>query len=278
MSSRLGNLPLNAKITLSLTFLLLMSLGVGTVSWRNLRTIEETGRWDRHTREVLQNIDRAVLAMINRESGLRGFLLSGEASFLGPYRSGAAEFAAVLDRTGRLVADNPAQRERLDALAGLEQRWTGEIAARAIRMMEEPATRAEAQRVEGSGAGKALMDAIRAKAAEMAEVEQALLAQRREAAAAAAQASRIASLVGLGAMIVAAGLSLLLLHLGVTRPIRGMIAVMDRLARRDLAVKIPGAGRRDEIGAMAGAVQVFKDGLIRAKALEEETALARASA
>jgi methyl-accepting chemotaxis protein len=35
---------------------------------------------------------------------------------------------------------------------------------------------------------------------------------------------------------------------------------------------IPGAGRRDEIGGMADAVQVFKDGLIRARALEEETA------
>ncbi|TGD97593.1 MCP four helix bundle domain-containing protein, partial [Methylobacterium nonmethylotrophicum] len=66
--------------------------------------------------------------------------------------------------------------------------------------------------------------------------------------------------------------------LGVARPIARMTDAMGRLARHDLAVEVPGAGRRDEIGAMAAAVQVFKDGLIRAKALEEETALARASA
>ncbi len=66
--------------------------------------------------------------------------------------------------------------------------------------------------------------------------------------------------------------------LGIARPIARMTAAMGRLAGNDLAVAIPGAGRRDEIGAMAAAVQVFKDGLIRARALEEETVLARASA
>ncbi|WP_264831269.1 hypothetical protein, partial [Klebsiella aerogenes] len=43
-------------------------------------------------------------------------------------------------------------------------------------------------------------------------------------------------------------------------------------------MSIPGSGRRDEIGAMAGAVQVFKDNLIRSRALEEEASLARAGA
>ena len=41
---------------------------------------------------------------------------------------------------------------------------------------------------------------------------------------------------------------------------------------------IPHQGARTEIGTIADAVQVFKDGLIRMRALEEETALARAGA
>ncbi|RVU15106.1 methyl-accepting chemotaxis protein [Methylobacterium oryzihabitans] len=65
---------------------------------------------------------------------------------------------------------------------------------------------------------------------------------------------------------------------GVVRPIDRMTQAMARLAGGDTAFPIPYARRRDEIGAMAGAVQVFKDNLIRTRALEEETALARASA
>jgi methyl-accepting chemotaxis protein len=50
---------------------------------------------------------------------------------------------------------------------------------------------------------------------------------------------------------------------------------MRRLARSDLAVVIEGQDRRDEIGLMAGAVQVFKENALRATVLEAEAAAAR---
>ncbi|URD39530.1 methyl-accepting chemotaxis protein [Methylobacterium tardum] len=61
-------------------------------------------------------------------------------------------------------------------------------------------------------------------------------------------------------------------------PLKRLREVMGQLAEGDASATIPGTDRRDEIGAMAGAVQVFKDNLIQARRLEEETALARASA
>ncbi|TWA67177.1 methyl-accepting chemotaxis protein [Azospirillum brasilense] len=53
----------------------------------------------------------------------------------------------------------------------------------------------------------------------------------------------------------------------VARPIVALTAIMDRLAKRDLVVAVEGGDRQDEIGAMARAVQVFKDGLIEAERL-----------
>ncbi|NKC31038.1 methyl-accepting chemotaxis protein [Falsiroseomonas selenitidurans] len=53
----------------------------------------------------------------------------------------------------------------------------------------------------------------------------------------------------------------------VVRPIGQMTAAMRRLAARELDIAVPMLGRRNEIGAMAGAVQVFKDGLIEADRL-----------
>ncbi|WP_375273783.1 methyl-accepting chemotaxis protein [Methylorubrum thiocyanatum] len=66
--------------------------------------------------------------------------------------------------------------------------------------------------------------------------------------------------------------------LGVSRPIGRMSAAMRRLAGGDTASPIPYGRRGDEIGEMAAAVGVFRDSMIRTRALEEETALARASA
>ncbi|KIL97066.1 Methyl-accepting chemotaxis protein [Paramagnetospirillum magnetotacticum MS-1] len=57
---------------------------------------------------------------------------------------------------------------------------------------------------------------------------------------------------------------------GITRPLAEMTFDMTKLAEGDKGVPINGLERRDEIGAMARAVEIFKEGLIRADHLEEE--------
>ncbi len=53
----------------------------------------------------------------------------------------------------------------------------------------------------------------------------------------------------------------------VVRPLQSMTGVMGRLVNRDLNALVTGSERGDEIGAMARAVQVFRDGLIEADRL-----------
>ncbi len=62
----------------------------------------------------------------------------------------------------------------------------------------------------------------------------------------------------------------------ISRPIQRMAAAMRRLAAHDLAVDIPGAGRGDEIGEMAGAVTVFRDTMIEGDRLVETQRAAEA--
>ncbi len=57
---------------------------------------------------------------------------------------------------------------------------------------------------------------------------------------------------------------------GLARPITRMTGAMRTLADGDLDTVIPDQDRGDEIGNMAGAVQVFKDNAIRVKTLEAE--------
>ncbi len=80
-----------------------------------------------------------------------------------------------------------------------------------------------------------------------------------------------------GALALAAMLCILaggLIIAGVSRPVMRITEVMRRLAGHDLKVEIEGADRKDEIGHMAAAVQVFKDSMIKA----DELALAQRAA
>jgi methyl-accepting chemotaxis protein len=67
-----------------------------------------------------------------------------------------------------------------------------------------------------------------------------------------------------------AALMALLISRAIGRPIVAMTKAMDALVAGDTHVAVPATGRRDEIGRMAAAVQVFKDNLIRTHALEEQ--------
>jgi len=58
----------------------------------------------------------------------------------------------------------------------------------------------------------------------------------------------------------------------VTHPVRGMVGAMRALAEGDLSGEIPGFDRRDEIGAMAKAVQVFRETAEHTRELEAKNA------
>jgi methyl-accepting chemotaxis protein len=63
---------------------------------------------------------------------------------------------------------------------------------------------------------------------------------------------------------------------GVIRPIIKMTGAMQRLANGELDGEIPSLGRKDEVGAMATALQVFKDNSLRVQAMETaQTSAAR---
>ncbi|MBY0431036.1 MAG: HAMP domain-containing protein, partial [Rhodospirillales bacterium] len=61
---------------------------------------------------------------------------------------------------------------------------------------------------------------------------------------------------------------------GITRPVRAMTAIMSRLASGDTAITVPALRHRDEVGAMARAVEVFREAAIAKRRMEEEQAQA----
>src|SRR5947207_760650 len=77
----------------------------------------------------------------------------------------------------------------------------------------------------------------------------------------------------IGAVLFALGLGVvtaIYVNRGITGPLAGMTSAMKLLASGDLETVIPAIGRRDEIGHMAEAVGIFKEGMIVARRLENE--------
>jgi methyl-accepting chemotaxis protein len=76
-------------------------------------------------------------------------------------------------------------------------------------------------------------------------------------------------ILGACAILAAAALLAFLLGRGMSRPLTAITDVMNGLSSGDTDVTIPGGDRKDELGSMAGAVDVFRRNMIEARTLRE---------
>jgi methyl-accepting chemotaxis protein len=96
-----------------------------------------------------------------------------------------------------------------------------------------------------------------------------------EAASASSQRNLI---IGASAILAAAALLAFLLGRGMSRPLTAITDVMNRLSSGDTDVTIPGGDRKDELGSMAGAVDVFRRNMIEARTLRDAQEAAKQQA
>jgi methyl-accepting chemotaxis protein len=84
-----------------------------------------------------------------------------------------------------------------------------------------------------------------------------------------AASSRRNLILGTVAILAGAIVLAFLLGRGLSRPLTAITAIMNRLSSGDTEVKIPGSDRRDELGTMAKAVDVFRHNMIESRSMRE---------
>lgn len=274
---RLTDLRIANKLILAFSSIIVIVAGIGAAIYVELGFLERSNGWTNHTYQVLETADAVAASMVNQETGVRGYLLSGDTHFLEPYQKGRAAYDDALARIRQLTSDNPAQQARLDELNRSAQAWRNDVAEREIALMGKPETREQARAIEAGGAGKASVDAIRAKVGEIEKAERGLLVIRSADEDRAFGTTRLVTLGGGVATLAIALACGVTLTRAVATPIKGMTATMRGLAAGDVTVTVPATERRDEVGEMAQAVQVFKDSMVRNRQLAAEQEAERAA-
>ena len=94
-------------------------LVVGIATLDVIARFRESRGWVEHTRQVLAAAQDARTALVDIETGQRGFLIAGEPAYLAPYDSGMRALREDTLRLRRLTSDNAAQQRRLDVLSPL---------------------------------------------------------------------------------------------------------------------------------------------------------------
>lgn len=176
--------------------------------------------WLDHSERVVADSNDLIKIAVDRESGMRGFLITGDDSYLAPYELGRASFTAKLATLTDLVSDNTPQIERLKHIGALEAQWDG-IAEQLITLRR---TNQDFQSVMRTGKGKLEFDDMRREFNTFMDVE---LNLRWERTATVRRVTIIAVALFLG---ISLSLSFLLAVLG-RRELTNLSATYDRALR-----------------------------------------------
>jgi signal transduction histidine kinase len=168
-----------------------------------VRNIEDR-RWVAHTHLVLEKLDSLQIQLIDAETGQRGYIISGEASYLEPYNNGLGQIHQSFKELRDLTADNAAQQRSLDHLEPLIASKLAELQDRIDTRRKEGLAAAVA--AVGEGSGKQLMDQIRVLVAAMKREEDRLLLQRSSELETSSLGTRVIIVIGeaLGFLFLAA--------------------------------------------------------------------------
>jgi CheY-like chemotaxis protein/signal transduction histidine kinase len=244
----LNQLKIRTKIGLSFALGLGIFAAIAAISYRGITQLIETSQWQEHTYEVLNQLEQLNASLVKAETGQRGYIITGELKYLEPFNTTRRELPQKIKALRRLITDNPNQQSRLNTLEPL-------LSDR-INVMQQVITLRQqgfvpAQQAIQSDRGRQLMERIGQTIAEMKIEEQTLLKQRSDLA-------QLASRQTLESVIYGVPLySILLLLLGflltrnISRPLRQISKVAEKIGDGDLTVRVPIADRQDEIGLLS---------------------------
>lgn len=94
-----------AALVAGISLLVLAAASAGLLAYRS--TVAE--HWVTHTVETREGAREVMALTLAMQGSVRGYLLTGDESFLGGYEAGTASLPQALDRLVRLTADNPRQ-------------------------------------------------------------------------------------------------------------------------------------------------------------------------
>jgi len=194
LEPRPGRPAVSRAIPIASAVVLAALVVFGWIVYTDSASVVEEARWVDRTLGAIIRLERAASALKDCESGQRGYLLTGNPSYLRPYEEARSQVQGHLDALRRMPLD-PGQRGRLAEFQDLARQKLEELAA-TIRLYQSGDAPGALGAVE-SGKGNTIMERIRRLVDAMREEETRLLATRQRQAAAAVQEMNRAIVAGM---------------------------------------------------------------------------------
>ncbi len=208
-----------------------MLLVICVIGGLTLRQVKESDYWVDHTKEVILSNEQLLTDVKDAESAERGYIITDDEAYLEPYHLAAKGILRNSAQLQQLVADNPAQQERVKNLGNLiEQRLA--VLNDALQQRKTSGFDAAKSAVI-AGKGREVMQQIRQASREIEQEENRLLQQRLQLRQERLRSSFAATLVA----AVIALIAFILAPIDVRRAVRQRNAALQRRQESESATR-----------------------------------------
>lgn len=240
-------ISIGTKIGLGYGCALILLLIVGMTTYQNVTHSFENAMWVARTHSTIDELHHVILRMENAEAGMRGYLLSGDESYLDHY----SNMTASIDNDIAGAAETAKDTNFVDAIAQIQAL----VSNKCILMKEElklhSTNSPEAiTALFKSGKGEKVSDDLRAIIDSIITGENKLLvARENEAKADDIFTLNVIRYGSLTALIVLSILGIII-TLNITRPVKNLVEIANAVGAGNLTLDAKDTGRHDEIGVL----------------------------
>lgn len=101
----------------------LLTVVLGGIGFFQVRSLVEALAWVDHTDQVISMANDTRRRVIDLETGLRGYLITGDPSFKKPYDDAVENLGKQYGELRRLVSDNAGQTTRVAEIEAKDAEW-----------------------------------------------------------------------------------------------------------------------------------------------------------
>ena len=210
--------------------------------------------------EALHLVTKVTLALVNMETGQRGFLLSGKEESLEPYVNGAKDLTNNLALLTDRLVDSQVSKSDLNKVQTLVNKWRKDAADLEINARREMNKYSknidDVAAALKDGSGKVLMDSIRLKLKEITDEEKILIVQRIESQKSTETFVTSTSFFGTLIALIIGSSAAFLITKGIKVRINETQEALSLISDGDLTARVP-ITSTDEIGELGQSFNSF---------------------
>jgi methyl-accepting chemotaxis protein len=171
----LKNMTLKSKVLMGGLTPLVLLLIIGIISMISIKSIIKTNNRVMLTHKILDQVNESMKSVVDMETGMRGYLLSGKQEFLEPYEKAENKTFEMLFVAQKLLNDNDEQSERLQQMKTTIKVWQKNVFEPALALRKQVGVTKNMNDIEAfvtKATGKQYIDTFRQLTKEFIKVEE----------------------------------------------------------------------------------------------------------